>query len=196
LSLEDGKQLLATLQKFFIPAQAYEYCEGRSVCSNCRRQLQLKDYRRRKVDTVFGTVSVRSPRFISCPCEPPYYLEGLFSPMSQIIPERVTPDLLLLQARLAAKMSYRQVVAIMQEFLPGTEKLNHVTVRNRILRLGARVDAIELPPAEPLSPDTEWSIAIDGGFVRGREDARPASFEILTGRLCAWHEATCVCLRT
>ncbi|KRB83465.1 ISKra4 family transposase [Noviherbaspirillum sp. Root189] len=185
LSLADGKQVLSNLQKFFVPAQAYEYCEVRSVCSNCRRQLRLKDYRRLKVDTVFGTVSVRSPRLMSCPCEPPYYLEGLFSPMSQIIPERAAPGLLLLQARLASKMSFRQVVSIMQEFLPGTEKLNHVTVRNRTLRLGSRIDGIELPLAVPLSPDNEWSIAIDGGFVRGRDEARPASFEILTGRLSA-----------
>ena len=185
LSLADGKQLLSGLQQVVIPAQADEYCEIRRVCSNCRRQTQLKDYRRLKIDTVFGTVSVRSPRLMSCPCEPPFYLEGLFSPLSKIIPERAAPDLLLLQSRLAAKMSYRQVVVMMKEFLPGTEKLNHVTVRNRTLRVGARIDAIELAPGEALSPDTEWSIAIDGGFVRGREEVRPASFEILTGRLAA-----------
>ena len=45
LSLADGKQLLSGLQQVVIPAQADEYCEIRRVCSNCRRQTQLKDYR-------------------------------------------------------------------------------------------------------------------------------------------------------
>ena len=137
------------------------------------------------MDTAFGTVSVRSPRLMSCPCDSPFYLETLFSPLAQIIPKRAAPDLLVLQARLAAKMSYRQVVSVMKEFLPSPEKLNHVTVRNRTLRVGARVDGIDLPASEVPPPHTMWSIAIDGGFVRGREQARPASFEILTGRLSA-----------
>ncbi|KAF3995898.1 hypothetical protein [Glaciimonas immobilis] len=114
------------------------------------------------------------------PMQPPFYLEVLFSPLSQIIPERAAPGLLLLQSRLAARMPYRQVVVMMKEFLPGTEKLNHVTIRNRTLPVGARIDAMELAPGEALSPDTEWSIAVDGGFVRGREKVRPASFEMLT----------------
>lgn len=33
------------------------------------------------------------------------------------------------------------------------------------------------------NPTTEWTLAIDGGFVRGREKAETRSFEILTGRL-------------
>jgi hypothetical protein len=143
----------------------------------------LKDYRRRKVDTVFGTVSFRSPRIVSCACEPPWYLETAFCPLWPIIPERVTPELLALQAKLAAQMSNRRVVETMREFLPVSEKINHVTVRNRTLRVGTRIDAIELPGAQPRNPTTEWTLAIDGGFVRGRGKAETRSFEILTGRL-------------
>ena len=145
----------------------------------------MKDYRNRKVDTVFGTVSFRSPRIVSCACEPPWYLETAFCPLWPIIPERATPELLALQAKLAAQMSYRRVVETLREFLPVSDKINHVTVRNRTLRVGARIDAIELPSAQPRSPTTEWTLAIDGGFVRGRGKAEIRSFEILTGRLAA-----------
>ena len=58
-----------------------------------------------------------------------------------------------------------------------------MTVRNRTLRVGTRIDAIELPGAQPRNPTTEWTLAIDGGFVRGRGKAETRSFEILTGRL-------------
>jgi hypothetical protein len=37
----------------------------------------LKDYRHRKVDTVFGTVSFRSPRIVSYACERPWYLRAM-----------------------------------------------------------------------------------------------------------------------
>ncbi|MFM0077621.1 ISKra4 family transposase [Paraburkholderia sediminicola] len=185
LSLADGKQLLHNLQQAVIPAQADEICALRRICRRCYRWTALKDYRQRKVDTVFGTVSFRSPRIVSCACEPPWYLETAFCPLWPIIPERATPELLALQAKLAAQMSYRRVVETMREFLPVGEKINHVTVRNRTLRVGTRIDAIELPGAQPRNPTTEWTLAIDGGFVRRKGKAEGRSFEILTGRLAA-----------
>src|SRR5258705_1940174 len=157
-------------------AQADEICTLRRICRRCYRWTALKDYRQRKVDTVFGTVSFRSPRIVSCACEPPWYLETAFCPLWPIIPERATPEPLALQAKLAAQMSYRRVVETMREFLPVSEKINHVTVRNRTLRVGARIDAIELPSAQPRNPTTEWTLAIDGGFVRGRGKAEIRSF--------------------
>jgi hypothetical protein len=63
LSLADGKQLLHYLQQAVIPAQADEICALRRICRRCHRWTALKDYRRRKVDTVFGTVSFESVLF-------------------------------------------------------------------------------------------------------------------------------------
>jgi hypothetical protein len=70
-----------------------------------------------------------------------------------------------------AQMSYRRVVETMREFRPVSEKFNHVTVRNRTLRVGARIDAIELQSVQLQNPSTEWTLAIDSGFVRGRGQA-------------------------
>lgn len=187
LSLEDGKGLLRGLQQAVIQAQTDEICTLRRVCQRCHRWTELKDYRQRKVDTVFGIVSFRSPRIISCACEPPFFLAAPFCPLLSIIPERATPELLALQAKLSAQMSYRRVVATMREFLPVGDKLNHVTVRNRTLRVGARIDKVADPvTVVPLAKaTTEWTIAIDGGFVRGRGKTDTRNFEILTGRLAA-----------
>jgi hypothetical protein len=74
LSLVDGKRLLQSLQQAVIWAQADEICKLRRVCQGCHRWTEFKDYRQRKIDTVFGTVSFRSPRIISCDCEPPFFL--------------------------------------------------------------------------------------------------------------------------
>src|SRR5471032_3203069 len=75
LSMAEGKQLLHNLQQAVIPAQADEVCCLRRISRRCHRWTALKDYRQRKVDTVFGTVSFRSPRIVSCACEPPWHLE-------------------------------------------------------------------------------------------------------------------------
>jgi hypothetical protein len=107
--------------------------------------LDLKDRRIRKLDTVFGTVPFRSAQILSCPCETPYQLEYPYNPMTEYIPERASAELLAIEAKLSALMPYRQVVAMLREFLPGRDTLNHVTVRNRALRAGARVEACSLP---------------------------------------------------
>jgi hypothetical protein len=181
LSLADGKELLHKLQQVVIGAQSEEVCAFRRFCARCGRRLFLKDYRKRKVDTVFGTVAFRSARIVSCPCEPPCYLEVAYSPMSSYIPERATPELLALQAKLSACMPYRQVVATLREFLPVSETLNHVTMRNRALRAGLRIDSLELASSDAGDSETQWTLAIDGRFVRGNRKAECSSFDVLTG---------------
>ncbi|OYD60672.1 UNVERIFIED_ORG: hypothetical protein BDU10_10062 [Burkholderia sp. CF145] len=75
---------------------------------------------------------------------------------------------------------------MMREFLPVRQTLNHVTVRNRALRVGARVEAVQPAACRATKEnDTEWTLTIDGGFVRGRRKSECSSFEILTGRLSA-----------
>src|ERR1700688_3747576 len=128
-------------------------------------------------------VAFRSARIVSCLCEPPCYLEVAYSPMGSYIPERVTPELLALQAKLSARMPHRQVVATLREFLPVSEKAHHVTMRNRALRAGLRIDSLELASSDAGDSETQWTLAIDGGFVRGNRKAECSSFEFLTGRL-------------
>jgi hypothetical protein len=144
-----------------------------------------KDYRPRKIDTVFGTVRLRSPRIISCYCEPPFYLELPISPLAPLLPERATPELQLLQAKLCAGLSYRRAAGILREFLPVNAKFNHVTLRNRTLRLGQRIDGVSpsIDPVVSKKDPADWTIAIDGGFVRGIGQGELRNFEILTGRL-------------
>ena len=185
LSLAEGKDVLHMLQRVVVAAQAEEACMMRRFCTHCHRFLELKDCRIRKVDTVFGTVPFRSARIVCCPCETPFQMEYPYSPMSEFVPERATAELLSLEARLSAQMPYRQVVGMMREFLPVRQTLNHVTVRNRALRVGARVETVQPAACRATKEDTEWTLTIDGGFVRGRRKSECSSFEILTGRLSA-----------
>lgn len=89
------------------------------MCCGCGRRTPIKDYRLRKVDTVFGTVRFRSPRIITCECEPPYFMSGPLRPLVPIVPERATPELQALQAQMAAQMSYRRAAELIRAFSPG-----------------------------------------------------------------------------
>ena len=185
LSLEDGKEVLRHLQQAVAFAQAQEYCDLNRVCQRCHRWNPVKDYRVRKVDTVFGTVSVDSARIISCPCEPPYFVEIPFSPLAPILQERATPELQHLQAKLCAQMPYRQAAKVWREFLPVSAKFKHVTLRNRTLRVGEQIDMIAPTSVPTTNASTHWALAIDGGFVSGIGKGAPKHFGLLTGRLAA-----------
>ena len=65
--------------------------------------------------------------------------------------------------------------------------MNHGTIRNRTLRVGARIDKAVVPQTVvPLnSASTNWTMAIDGGFVHGRSRGGSGNFELLVGRLTA-----------
>lgn len=178
LSLGDGKQIMSRMQQAVASAQTDEFCELQRACPCCHRWNPIKDYRPRKIDTVFGTVSLRSPRIISCPCEPPWHLEMPISPIVSLIRDRATPELQMLQARLCACLSYRRVASILREFLPVSDRFNHVTLRNRTLRVGERIDGV--PPsvdgAATMNSTADWTAAIDGGFVRGTDKEELRNF--------------------
>ena len=71
---------------------------------------------------------MRVPRFDGCHhCDE----RRITSPVSELLPERVSPELRHLQAKLAAQLPYRQAAALLvDELLPETGGLNHVTTRN------------------------------------------------------------------
>lgn len=157
LSLAEGKDVMHELQKLMVAMQAEEVCMLRRFCTRCHSFLDLKDRRIRKVDTVFGTVPFRSARIICCPCGTPLPLEFPYSPMTEYVPERATSELLALEAKLSAQMPYRQVVSMMREFLPVRKTLNHVTVRNRALRAGTRIEAVQPVMHQTSGEETEWT---------------------------------------
>jgi hypothetical protein len=67
LSLEEAKTLISSIQDEFVAAQAAEIVETARRCV-CGRKLSIKDWKLRRIHTVFGRVYLSSPRVISCSC--------------------------------------------------------------------------------------------------------------------------------
>src|SRR5271154_1903469 len=62
MSLEEGKHILARIQSVIAAAQADRESVARRICTDCGASRRLKDYRTRRIDTVFGRVSLRIAR--------------------------------------------------------------------------------------------------------------------------------------
>jgi len=186
LQLADAKRILGRLQEIVVSEQLQRYCEAVRPCPRCHHRRHLKDYRRRRYDTVFGRLVVGAPRFDGCRhCGE----RRITSPVSELLPEQVSPELLHLQVKLAAQLPYRQAAALLDELLPETGGLNYATTRNRTLTVGKRIEQeireeIDHPRVVP-EPAERMVVGIDGAFVKAghTRTGQRHQFEILTGRV-------------
>ena len=66
LRLADAKPMLASILTAIVTHQIRQDAERQSSCPDCGKGRQVKDYRIRRFDTLFGRTEVRVPRFV-CP---------------------------------------------------------------------------------------------------------------------------------
>lgn len=190
LRLEDAKAILAALQAAVVDTQARDLARRKRPCPCCGAPRRLKDHRAIRVRTPFGKLAVPSPRYRRCGCE---QAPGVAAPIVGALPERVTPDLLELEARWASLMAYGATAERLSDVLPVGEPINATTIRNDALRVAERMEA-ELGPEQrgfvegcprdweemPI-PGPPVTVGIDGGYVRSWTD-RPANFEVIVGK--------------
>ena len=175
LTLSEAKTILRQVQCSVLEHQVRGYLETRSRCEYCGRPLSRKGGHEVTFRTLFGNVTLHSPRLRSCPCHSSE--KASFSPLAVLFPERTSPELLFMEAKWASLVSYGLTAKILQEFLPVDEKLSPNTVRNHALGVAERCESeigeertsfVEGCPAqwkdlpEPAGPIT---IGIDGGYL-------------------------------
>ena len=90
LSLEEGKAVLAAVQRHLVTAQVDEHCRSRRRCDRCGAQRPLKDLRPRRLTSLFGVVEVRAPRFGPCRCG--VACRRSLAPVAEVMPDRCTPE--------------------------------------------------------------------------------------------------------
>jgi len=197
LSVEGGKKIIAALQTVVVSQEADTYTLFRRICPDCGVLRPVKDYTTRRIRTVFGTVEVRNPRWMLCRnCYPGFALA--FAPLQEICPDRATPELTELTARLRSMMPYRQAASVLAEFLPIEPTETHATVRKRTIRAGERLDrqaAEEERSASSQVKDRrqlelelpgdrrrEFVVSVDTAHVRSADPASGRNFELVVAR--------------
>ena len=186
LSLEQGKAILAVVQRDLVAAQVDEHCRSRRRCDRCGAQRPLKDLRSRRLVSLFGTVAVRAPRFGPCRCG--VACRRSITPVAEVMPDRCTPEYERVVAAMGAALPYRRALALLAELFPLGDAPAVETTRQRTLQVGARLERAALaPPQAPATAPEAGSIAlgIDAGHVRSVRRYRVRSFEVFVAQVGA-----------
>ncbi len=191
LSISESKDLLLALQKEIISAQSQAYCVSHSSCPCCDRKLRRKGHKTIRYRTVFGDISIHSPRFYHCTCQDK--IAQTFSPLTSLLPDHVSPEMLWLETKWASLVSYGASVNLLKDVLPIDKQLTAETMRRHLGRVGKRLEKeladerysfVETSVYErerlPI-PDGPITVGIDGGYVRSREKGQ-SLFEVTVGK--------------
>jgi hypothetical protein len=180
LTLAEGKQLLAGVQREIVAAQARIHAVRRPTCRGCGDVCRVKDYRQHAVATLFGQVMVRLPRLRCARCGA---TETDVAWPSHI---RSTPELDRLRAQLAALMPYRTAAAVLAQMFPVDAGIDPETLRRHTFKVAER---LPMPaPAKPAPPAEAIVVTLDSTFIRSCEEGerhlevRIGNVETATGR--------------
>jgi hypothetical protein len=190
LTLAEGKAMLKALQEVVVQQQLTAYLKTQRPCAHCGNLQGRKGSHTTQVRTVFGTISVQSPRLYQCPCQP--HPTKTYSPLAVLLPEHLTPELLFLETKWAALVSYGVTAELLHEVLPIDEALAPRTIREHVFTVAERLEQelgdeqwsfIDSCPAEwsrlPI-PNGPLTVGIDGGYVRAQ--GKPGWFEVIAGK--------------
>jgi hypothetical protein len=191
LTLAEAKQLLTTIQQRVLQQQLDAFLDTCSTCPDCGAPLKVKAYQSRSFRTLFGTFTLASPRLFHCRCQ--RRKTTSFRPLSSLLTESVTPELLFMETKWSSLVSYGMTVDALTDFLPLDVTLDVKTVRHDTLKVAARCEAglgeerwsfIDGCPRDwgnlPI-PDGPITVGIDGGYVRDWE-AKKRNFEVIVGK--------------
>jgi len=190
LTLAEGKTILSAVQHVIVEAQTSQCMAAYRQCSDCGQPRTGKGHHDLPLRTVFGKVTVASPRLLHCDCRP--HDTKSFSPLAQVLPERTTPELLFLETKWASLMSYGLTTQLLEEVLPMDSPVYASTIREHVCSVAQRLenelgeeqwtfiegcqrDWNQLPP-----PDGPLTVGIDGGYIRGCN--KEGHFEVVAGK--------------
>jgi hypothetical protein len=134
LTVAEGKETLAGLQRHLVQAQAEEHCRRRRRCDYCGAQRPLKDFRGRRLTSLHGVVEVRAPRFSPCRCG--VASRRTLTPVAEIMPDRCTPDYERTLAKMGSMLPYRHARSLLDEFVPLGDTPEVETIRQHAASLG------------------------------------------------------------
>ena len=194
LRLDEAKQMLAGVQQVMAQSQVKEYVEQQRQCPRCQQPLACKGHHQIGVRTLFGKLTLSSPRLYTCSCQPQE--KRSWSPVAALFPERSTPELLCQEVRWASLLSYGVTVKLLGDLLPMEHELSTSTISRHVSQVAERLEG-ELGDEQPSSiegcpdqwyklpePTAPLVVSLDGGYVhaRSKESRKDGSFEVIVGK--------------
>ena len=103
LTLSESKEITSNIQKFMVERQITDYLSSERNCPCCGKILYIKGYNSLVYRTLFGKLSLKSPRLYKCKCS--IEKEITFSPLVKVLSNRTSPELQYMQSKWASMMS-------------------------------------------------------------------------------------------
>jgi hypothetical protein len=194
LRLDEAKDMLAGVQQVMAAQQVEDYMEQQRQCSHCHEPLACKGHHQIGLRTLFGKLTLSSPRLYTCSCEPQQ--KRSWSPIATLFSERSTPELLCQEVRWASLLSYGLTVKLLGDLLPMEHQLSTANVSRHVHQIAERLEGelgdeqpsfIEGCPAqwyELPDPAAPLTVSLDGGYVhaRSKKQRKDGSFEVIVGK--------------
>src|SRR5258708_11719383 len=194
LSLAEAQSILAGIEQTVVEQQTAEFIALQRTCSQCGHDRSCKGRHQIVFRTPFGKLRLESPRLYHCRCESDGWTS--FSTLAELLHERSSPELIYLETKFAALVSYGLTAELLKELLPISQDLSTTAIRQRVLQTAQRLedelgeeqdmfvggcqrDWDQLPdPAAPLI------VGIDGGYVHAKDQRSRAEgwFEVIVGK--------------
>jgi hypothetical protein len=190
LTLAEGKMILRDLQQIVVESQVSSLLLPKRSCPECGEPRCSKGNHTLLLRSVFGQLTVKSPRVHHCVCRP--HETKTFSPLAELLPNHTLPELLFLETKWASLMSYGMTSKLLQDVLPIDEPVNTFTIRQHVEDVAERleqemgdeqlcfVEGCQRSWDELPAPDGPLTVGIDGGYVRGRH--KQGQFEVIAGK--------------
>src|SRR3954467_13445521 len=182
LTQAQAKPLLAELQRPLVQAQTEEDGRSRRRCPRCGAQRRPKDRRPRQLRSLFGVVAVHAPRFAPGRCSVGHC--QTLSPVGEIMPDRCTPAYERPLAEMGAQLPSRRARALLDELLPLATPPVVETLRQRSLRVGARLECQAAIPSRstPAVAAGSMTLAVDTAHIRAVPPCQGRTFEIVVAQ--------------
>lgn len=192
LSLIESKQITSGIQQVMTQYQVDDYIAKQKTCKDCGKRLLNRGYLSLKYRTLFGKLSLKSPRLLECNCH--NHQRKSFSPLARLLPNHSLPELIYLESKWASLMSYGMTTNLLSEILP--LKVNQATLQRDTKKISTTIEK-ELGEEKHMYIDgclRDWqnlpkpgnpiSVALDGGYIHARagKNRKAGWFEAIVGK--------------
>jgi hypothetical protein len=184
LRLADAKPMLASIQREIVTQQIKQDAARQSSCPDCGEGRQVKDYRVRRFDTLFGRIEVRVPRFV-CPT-PGCAGACAQSASAAALKGRSTPEYAATRAKLAAQLPYRQAAQLLADLLPVSGGAAHTTIRNQMFAVAEKITAQACERAavgRAEKTQKALTLQLDHTYIRAAANEGGRHLQVLAGEV-------------
>ena len=190
LTLTESKLILQNVQSELAQQQVEKHVREHRTCMDCHKYQETKDHHKMVYRTLFGKLTLKSPRFYACPCKK--RTKKSISPLAAVLLERISPELQFLQTKWASLVSYGMTSSILEEVLPIKSHPSSIagTTHKIAERLDSEIQEVQFDYGSQSQrdklpyPDSSFTVGIDGGYIHAREgkNRKAGWFEAIVGK--------------